>query len=152
MVTTAQSTAPRTILMRDGYAIPATADQRTELNDLPICEMMYAKRNGGRVCRATLTAVFEAMRDSSAVVVLYIGADGKQGGAGALARRYHTHQRAAYRHPRLLHDAPAVDVIPPGPDAHLPPAHHAGRYRDHRVAHDFAGGRCVRPPTHLRRQ
>jgi predicted DNA-binding transcriptional regulator YafY len=77
-MSTTQSTATRAIMMRDGYSIPSTADQRTELNDLPICEMMYAKRNGGRVCRATLAAVFEAMRDSNAVVVLYVGADGKQ--------------------------------------------------------------------------
>lgn len=73
-----QSTTVRTVTAKDGYTVPTTADQRTALNDLPICEMLYHRDNGGRVSRATLSLVMDAMRDSAAVVVLYIGADGKQ--------------------------------------------------------------------------
>jgi len=75
---TQQSTASHTVVAKDGYTVPATADQRTDLNDLPICEMLYHRDNGGKVSRATLSLVMDAMRDSSAVVVLYVGADGKQ--------------------------------------------------------------------------
>ncbi len=73
-----QSITPRTVTAKDGYTVPATADQRTDLNDLPICAMLYHRDNGGKVSRATLSLVMDAMRDSSAVVVLYVGADGKQ--------------------------------------------------------------------------
>jgi len=75
---TQQSTASRTVVAKDGYTVSATADQRTDLNDLPICEMLYHRDNGGKVSRATLSLVMDAMRDSSAVVVLYVGADGGQ--------------------------------------------------------------------------
>ncbi len=78
MVTTAQSTAPRYIAANDGYLVPATADTSTDLNLLPICEAVFHRMNGGKVSRATLALVMGAMADSSAVVTLYIGADGKQ--------------------------------------------------------------------------
>jgi predicted DNA-binding transcriptional regulator YafY len=75
MVTT-QSTTVRTVAAKDGYTVPATADQRTDLNDLPICEMLYYRENGGKVSRATLSLVMVAMRDSSAVVSMYAEAKG----------------------------------------------------------------------------
>jgi len=78
---TAQSTIActtvRTITAKDGYTVPATADQSTDLNDLPICEAVYYRMNGGKVSRATLALVMRAMADSAAVVTLYTDAKGE---------------------------------------------------------------------------
>ncbi len=73
-----QSSTARTVAANDGYLVPATADTSTDLNLLPICQAVYHRMNGGKVSRATLALVMGAMADSSAVVTLYIGADGKQ--------------------------------------------------------------------------
>lgn len=78
MVTVTQSTTVRTVTAKDGYTVPATADQTTDLNLLPLCEAVFHRMNGGKVSRATLSLVMDAMRDSAAVVTLYIGADGGQ--------------------------------------------------------------------------
>ncbi len=72
-----QSTAPRTVAANDGYLVPATADTRTDLNLLPICEAVYYRMNGGKVSRATLALVIGAMADSAAVVTLYTDAKGE---------------------------------------------------------------------------
>jgi len=77
VVTSTQSTTVRTIAAKDGYTIPATADQGTDLNDLPICEMLFYRENGGKVSRATLSLVMDAMRDSAAVVTMYADAKGE---------------------------------------------------------------------------
>lgn len=77
MVTVTKSTT-RTVSAKNGYLVPATVDQRTELNDLPIAECIYARLNAGKANRATLGMVMDAVRDASAIVIYYTGADGKQ--------------------------------------------------------------------------
>jgi predicted DNA-binding transcriptional regulator YafY len=59
----------------NGYELPATVDQRTDLNDLPIAASVYMRLNEGRTATDTVLNTFDAMRDSNAIVVLY--ADGK---------------------------------------------------------------------------
>ncbi len=78
MATVTQSTTVRTLHALDGYPIPATVDQHTDMNDLPTAISVYLRLNGGKVAVDTIIAVMDAMRDSSAVVTLYIGADGGQ--------------------------------------------------------------------------
>lgn len=81
-----QSTTPRTastprpvrtVTSTTGYALPATVDTRTDLNDLPVAICVYLRYNGGRVAADTLAAVIYAMRDASAVVVSYADAKGE---------------------------------------------------------------------------
>jgi predicted DNA-binding transcriptional regulator YafY len=76
-----QSTPVRTVAMRDGYLLPASVNQRTDLNELPLAMLAYHRQNGGKVAFDTVSCVFDAIADSSAVVTLY--ADGK----GELAAR-----------------------------------------------------------------
>jgi len=78
MVTTAQSTAPRTVAAKSGMILPTTITPETDFNLMEVACHVYSRYNGYRVAYDTLALVKDAMRDSSAVVVLYIGADGKQ--------------------------------------------------------------------------
>ncbi len=66
---------PRMVAANDGYPIPCHLTQRTEMNDLPTAMSVFLRLNEGKVAVDTMIAVTEAMRDSSAVVVLYC--DGK---------------------------------------------------------------------------
>ncbi len=75
---TAQSIAPRTITTKSGMILPATIDQRTDFNMITTAMAIYYKRSGCLGSFATAVAVADAMRDSSAVVVLYVGLDGGQ--------------------------------------------------------------------------
>ncbi len=77
-MTSTQCTAPRTVAAKSGMILPATIDQQTDFNLMEVACHVYSRYNGYRVAYDTLALVKDAMRDSSAVVVLYIGADGKQ--------------------------------------------------------------------------
>lgn len=70
MVTTAQS-----ITLGTGAIVPAQCDQHTPLDVLPAYAQAYHDMTGGAVAFATIQAVMDAMRDTSAVVALYT--DGK---------------------------------------------------------------------------
>ncbi len=78
MVTVTQSTAPRTITTKSGMLLPATIDQQTDFNLITTATAIYYKRSGCLGSFATVVAVADAMRDSSAVVVMYVGLDGGQ--------------------------------------------------------------------------
>ena len=78
MVTTAQSTTARIISAKSGMLIPATITPETDFNLMEVACHVYSRYNGYKIAYDTLALVKDAMRDSSAVVVLYIGADGKQ--------------------------------------------------------------------------
>jgi len=58
--------------------LPATIDQQTDFNLITTAMSIYYKRSGCLGSFATAVAVADAMRDSSAVVVLYVGLDGGQ--------------------------------------------------------------------------
>ena len=77
MVTVAQSTAPRTVTAKSGMIVPATIDQRTDMDFLPVALSVFHRINERRVAWDTAYKVMEAMRDSSAVVVLYSDAKGE---------------------------------------------------------------------------
>jgi len=78
MVTVTQFTASRTITTKSGMLLPATIDQSTDFNLITTAMSVYYKRSGRLGSFATAVAVADAMRDSSAVVVLYVGLDGGQ--------------------------------------------------------------------------
>ncbi len=78
MVTSTQSTASRTITTKSGMLLPATIDQQTDFNLITTAITIYYKRSGCLGSFDTAVLVADAMRDSSAVVVLYVGLDGGQ--------------------------------------------------------------------------
>ena len=78
MVTTAQFTAPRIITAKSGMILPATIDQSTDFNLITTAMAIYYKQSGCLGSFDTAVLVADAMRDSSAVVVLYVGLDGGQ--------------------------------------------------------------------------
>ncbi len=78
MVTSTQSTAPRTVTCKSGMILPATIDQSTEFNTILLAMSIYYKQSGCLGSFDTAILVADAMRDSSAVVVLYVGLDGGQ--------------------------------------------------------------------------
>jgi len=57
--------------------VPATIDQQTEMNLIPVALSVYSRINGRRVAWDTLMLVGNAMRDCSAVVMLYADAKGE---------------------------------------------------------------------------
>jgi len=73
-----------------GYAIPATVDQRTDLNGLPIAAGAYMRLNEGKMATDTVMNVFDAMRDANAVVTLYADSNGIA--ARVICRMRHGHQ------------------------------------------------------------
>jgi predicted DNA-binding transcriptional regulator YafY len=75
MSTTVQSTS-RTLSTLAGDPFPSTVDQRTDLNDLPIAAGVFLRLNEGRTATDTVLNVFDAMRDSNAVVALYADGNG----------------------------------------------------------------------------
>ncbi len=77
MVTVTQSTASRTITAKSGMILPATITPQTDLNMLVTAIAMYHRFNERKVAYDTLEKVMEAMRDSSAVVVMYTDAKGE---------------------------------------------------------------------------
>ncbi len=78
MVTGTQSTTVRTVVAKSGVLMPATIDQSTDFNLITTAVTMYYKLSGCLGSFDTVIAVADAMRDSSAVVVMYIGLDGGQ--------------------------------------------------------------------------
>ncbi len=78
MVTVTQSTASRTITAKSGMILPATIDQQTDFNLITTAMAVYYKQSGCLGSFDTAAQVADAMRDSSAVVVLYVGLDGGQ--------------------------------------------------------------------------
>ncbi|MGI8687651.1 MAG: hypothetical protein ACR2M3_03640 [Thermomicrobiales bacterium] len=77
-MSTSQSTAPRTVAAKSGMILPATIDQQTDMNLITTAMAIYYKQSGCLGSFDTAILVADAMRDSSAVVVLYIGLDGGQ--------------------------------------------------------------------------
>ncbi len=75
---TVQSTAPRTVTTKGGAILPATIDQQTDFNTITTAMAVYYKQSGCLGSFDTAILVADAMRDSSAVVVLYVGLDGGQ--------------------------------------------------------------------------
>ncbi len=78
MVTVTQSTASRTVTTKSGMILPATIDQSTDFNMIVTAMSIYYKQSGCLGSFDTAILVADAMRDSSAVVVLYVGLDGGQ--------------------------------------------------------------------------
>ncbi len=58
--------------------LPATIDQSTDFNLITTATAIYYKQSGCLGSFDTVIAVADAMRDGSAVVVLYVGLDGGQ--------------------------------------------------------------------------
>ncbi len=76
-MSTTNGTTARTITAKSGMILPATIDQRTEMNMLVTCITMYHRFNERKVAYDTLEKVMEAMRDGSAVVTMYADAKGE---------------------------------------------------------------------------
>jgi len=77
-MSTSQSTVPRTVTAKSGMILPATIDQSTDFNLITTAMMIYYKQSSCLGSFDTAVQVADAMRDSSAVVVLYVGLDGGQ--------------------------------------------------------------------------
>ncbi len=78
MVTTVQSTAPRTVTAASGMILPTTITPETDFNLMVTCIALYHSFNESRTDYDTLEEVMMAMRDGSAVVTLYTDAQGDQ--------------------------------------------------------------------------
>lgn len=74
----AQCITPRTLITQSGMPFPATITPQTDCNMMVTAICLYHHWAGRTAAYDTLETVMEAMRDGSAVVVLYIGADGAQ--------------------------------------------------------------------------
>jgi len=77
-MTSPQSTASRTITTKSGMLLPATIDQSTDFNLITTATAIFYKMSGCLGSFDTVVTVADVMRDSSAVVVLYVGLDGGQ--------------------------------------------------------------------------
>ena len=80
MVTTVQSTPQtvRTVTSRSGMILPAIITPQTDLNIGLTAIATFYRMAGCKGSWDTAMRVTEALHDSSAVVTLYIGADGGQ--------------------------------------------------------------------------
>jgi len=77
-LSTTNATTARTITAKSGMILPATIDQSTDFNLITTATAIFYKMSGCLGSFDTVIAVADAMRDSSAVVVLYVGLDGGQ--------------------------------------------------------------------------
>jgi hypothetical protein len=77
-MSTTNGTTSRTITAKDGMILPATIDQQTDFNLITTATAIFYKMSGCLGSFDTAILVADAMRDSSAVVVLYVGLDGGQ--------------------------------------------------------------------------
>ncbi len=77
-MSTTNATTARTITAKSGMILPATIDQQTDFNLITTAMAIYYKQSGCLGSFDTAILVADAMRDSSAVVVLYVGLDGGQ--------------------------------------------------------------------------
>jgi len=75
-MTSNQFTAPRTVVASSGMILPATITPETDMNMLVTAICLYHSFNERRTDYDTLEAVMEAMRDGSAIVVLYTDVKG----------------------------------------------------------------------------
>ena len=80
----AQSTASRpegtrTVVAKSGTILPATITPETDFNTIATAMAVYYKQSGCLGSFDTASLVADAMRDSGAVVVLYVGLDGGHG-------------------------------------------------------------------------
>lgn len=76
MATAVQSSTTRTVHTLNGYPLPTTVNQRTDLNDLPVAASVFLRLNEGKTATDTVLNVFDTLRDSNAVVVLYVDSNG----------------------------------------------------------------------------
>ncbi len=77
-MSTANATTARTITAKSGMILPAMIDQQTDFNLIITAISVYYKQSGCLGSFDTALLVADAMRDSSAVCVLYVGLDGGQ--------------------------------------------------------------------------
>src|SRR4051812_43461072 len=76
--TTARTvTAPRTITAKSGMVLPTTLDQRTDMNLITTAMSIFYKQSGCLGSFDTAVQIADAMRDASAVVVMYVALDGE---------------------------------------------------------------------------
>src|SRR3954454_18399076 len=68
----------RTIIAQSGMVLPATITPQTEFNTITTAVSVYCRQSGCLGSIDTAYLVADAMRDGSAVVVLYVGLDGGQ--------------------------------------------------------------------------
>jgi len=73
-----QSITPRTVTAASGMLLPATITPETDMNLMVMAIALYHSFNEGRTDYTALEEVMMAMRDGSAVVVLYTDAQGEQ--------------------------------------------------------------------------
>ncbi len=73
-----QSTAPRTVTAKSGMILPTTINQQTDMSLIATAVTVFYKMGGCKGSFDTVIAVSDAMRDSSAVIVLYVALDGEQ--------------------------------------------------------------------------
>ena len=73
-----QSITPRTVVAASGMILPATITPETDMNMMATAICLYHSFNERRTDYGTLEEVMMAMRDGSAVVVLYTDAQGDQ--------------------------------------------------------------------------
>jgi predicted DNA-binding transcriptional regulator YafY len=78
VVTVTQSTAPRTVTAKSGMILPTTINQQTDMNLITTAVTVFYKQGGCKGSFDTVMRVADAMRDSSAVIVLYVALDGEQ--------------------------------------------------------------------------
>ncbi len=76
-MSTTNATTARTITAKSGMILPATITPQTDMNVMVTCIAMYHRFNERGVAYDTLEKMMEAMRDSSAVVVMYSDAKGE---------------------------------------------------------------------------
>lgn len=77
MVATMKSTAPATVTAKSGMILPATIDQRTDLNLIITVMTVYYKQSGCLGSFDTAVQIADAMRDASAVILTYVALDGE---------------------------------------------------------------------------
>ncbi len=75
---TRQSTIARTVTTKSGAILPATIDQQTDFPLITTSMAAFYQQSGCLGSFDTAILVADAMRDSSAVVVCYVGLDGGQ--------------------------------------------------------------------------
>jgi predicted DNA-binding transcriptional regulator YafY len=76
-MSTTNGTTARIISAKSGMILPATIDPQTDFNLMEVACHVYSRYNAYKVAYDTLSSVKDAMRDSSAVVVLYADAKGE---------------------------------------------------------------------------
>ncbi len=77
-MSTTNATTARTVTTKGGAILPATIDQQTDFTLITTAMAVYYKQSGCLGSFDTAIIVADAMRDSSAVVVMYVGLDGGQ--------------------------------------------------------------------------